>query len=348
MTQTQADMAKKFARATLASAANIMFAGVIASTRAGLQKPRIDAVDEVKPETSRHAKSPEQISAKGWVQILKNTYNQIGEDRVMEVAGGVTFYGLLSLFPAITALVSIYGLFADRATILNHIGFLSSFMPREALTLISDQIQKISQSGDGALSFALIFGLGLALWSANAGMKSMIEALNIAYGVRDSRSFIKLNLQSLFMTLTSILALIVIVAAVAILPIVLNFISLGPVADLLVSLGRWPVLLAMLLLGLAVLYRYGPDRLNVKWRWVTPGSVFAGIGLVITSILFSWYAANFASYNETYGSLGAVIGFMTWCWLSATIVIIGAEVNKEVEDKAGVGGKKNLKAEVPK
>jgi membrane protein len=243
----------------------------------------------------------------------------------------VTYYALLAVFPAIAALVSIYGLFADPATIQDHLNTVSGFLPGGATEVIKDQVSRIASKGGGALSFGFIFGLVLSLWSANAGMKAVFDALNIVYNEDEKRSFIKLNLMSLTFTLGAILFILVAIAGIVVLPIVLNFIGLGKGFEWLLSLARWPVLLIVVVLGLSVIYRFGPSRDKAEWRWVTPGGILAAILWIAGSMLFSWYVANFGSYNETYGSLGAVVGFMTWIWLSTVVVLLGAEVNAEME-----------------
>jgi membrane protein len=252
-------------------------------------------------------------------------------DRILAVAAGVTYFGLLALFPAVTALVSLYGLFADVNTINEHLGALSGILPGGAVEIVGDQVKRIAGSGDQALGFAFFFGLALALWSANAGMKAMFDALNVAYDEEEKRGFIALNLRSLLFTVGAILFILVAIAAIVVLPVVLQFIGLGKVTEWLLWIARWPALLAGVVLALAVLYRFGPSRDQVDWRWLTPGSIVAAVVWIAASMLFSWYVANFANYNETYGSLGAVIGFMTWLWISTTIVLVGAELNAEVE-----------------
>ncbi|MBQ0824813.1 YihY/virulence factor BrkB family protein [Microvirga terrae] len=279
----------------------------------------------------RSADTPTEIPAQGWKDILWRTYEEFNKDRIMSVAAGVTYYALLALFPAIAALVSIYGLFADPATIQDHLNTLSGVLPSGALDIIREQVTRIASKGGGALGFGFIFGLGLSLWSANAGMKAIFDALNIVYGEDEKRSFVKLNLLSLSFTLGAIVFILVALTGIIILPILLNFIGLGSGAEWLVSLARWPILLIGVVLGLSLIYRFGPSRDKAEWRWVTPGGIIAAVLWLAVSMLFSWYVANFGSYNETYGSLGAVIGFMTWIWLSTIVVLLGAEINSEME-----------------
>ena len=286
---------------------------------------------ETERDRGRDAESPTEVPAKGWKDILWRTYEDMNKDRILAVAAGVTYFGILALFPAITALVSMYGLFADALTINDHLATLSGIMPGGATEIIAEQVKRIASQGGGALGFAFFIGLGLALWSANAGMKAMFDALNVAYDEEEKRGFFSLNLRSLTFTLGAIVFILLAVGAIVVIPIVLNFVGLGAVAEWLLWLARWPALLAGVVLGLAVLYRYGPSRDKAEWKWITPGSLLAAVVWLIASMAFSYYVANFGNYNETYGSLGAAIGFMTWMWLSTTIVLVGAELNAEIE-----------------
>jgi membrane protein len=279
----------------------------------------------------READKPTEIPTLGWKDILWRTYEEMGRDRLVSVAAGVTFYALLAIFPAVAALVSIYGLFADPATIEQHLSALSGFLPGGATEIVGEQVKRIASQGDGTLGLSFVAGLAISLWSANAGMKAVFDALNIVYDEEEKRGFIALNLRSLTFTVGAILFLLVALGAIVVLPIALEFIGLKGATEWLLSLVRWPALLAGVVLGLSLLYRYGPSRDKADWRWVTPGGIVAAVLWVVGSMLFSWYAANFGSYNETYGSLGAAIGFMTWIWISTIIILLGAEMNAEME-----------------
>ncbi|WP_295043899.1 YihY/virulence factor BrkB family protein [uncultured Paracoccus sp.] len=263
--------------------------------------------------------------------IAQGTLTQIGNNRVTAVAGGITFFGLLSLFPALTAFVSIYGLVADPATIAGHLDMMQSFLPQGALGIIRDQVQAITASPGTALSLAGIGGLLIAFYSANGGMKALLSALNVAFFQSETRGIIKLNLVSMAFTLGGLMMIIMMLGVIAIVPILLQMLPLAGSTSTWVGLIRWPIMFGVLILALAALYRWGPDAPASRWRWISPGAVIAGVGLVLTSILFSWYAANFANYNETYGSLGAVIALMMWLWFASTVVLVGAEVNSEIE-----------------
>ncbi|MBV0890574.1 YihY/virulence factor BrkB family protein [Paracoccus sp. Z118] len=275
--------------------------------------------------------SPWHLSRASWFTILKNTVKQIGEDRVTSVAGGVVYFALLALFPAITALVSIYGWVADRDTIIESVDLLSRFLPPGAVELVAGQIVAIASAPATALSLAGIVSILLALWTTNGGMKALLQALNVAWYETEKRGFIMLNVVSLAMTLGAILLIIVMIVAITILPTLVRVFAPGSMVEGLVTLLRWPLMFGALLLALAVLYRFGPSKNDPKWQWISPGALLAAVGLIIASVLFSWYVANFGNYNETYGSLGAVVVLMLWLWIAAIVVLVGAELNSETE-----------------
>ncbi len=283
------------------------------------------------PDRGRTAETPSQIPAKGWKDILWRVYAQIGEDRVLSFAAGVTFYALLALFPGITAFVSLYGLFADAGTVSDHLAKLSGILPSGALDIIGEQVRRIASKPAGSLGFAFFSGLVIALWSSNAGMKALFDALNIVYDEDEKRGFIKLNAISLLFTLGALVFLLLALAAVVAIPVVLKLFWFGKVIETLLSILRWPILLIGVLFGLACLYRYGPSRDKAQWRWVTWGSAVAAALWLGGSMLFSWYVASFGNYDATYGSLGAAIGFMTWIWLSTIVILLGGEINAELE-----------------
>jgi membrane protein len=279
----------------------------------------------------RDAETPAEIPAKGWKDIAWRVYEGVQNDRVLLVAAGVTFYALLALFPATAALVSLYGLFADPSTINEHLRLVSGFLPDGALEVIGDQVKRIA-SQKGTLGITFIGTLALALWGANAGTKAIFDALNIIYKEREKRSFVALTLQSLLFTVGAIALMLVALAGIVVVPVMLKLLGIAQESGAaLLSLLRWPLLYLLILFALACLYRYGPSRTEPQWRWVTWGSAIAGGIWIVGSLLLSWYVANFGTYNATYGSLGAVIGFMVWMWLSTIVVLVGAEINAEME-----------------
>ena len=287
---------------------------------------------------------PEEIPPRGWLDIAKRTAKQFSENELMSEAASITFFALLSLFPAIAAIVSIYGLFADPSTIQSHLDSAAGFVPSGGLEIIRDQVKRLTQSPASGLSFGAAFGILAALWSANQGSKAMLSALNDVYGEREGRGFIRLTATSLAFTGGGILALLAGIGLLLVLPLVFNALGLAGALDLVIRIARWPVLLIGLMLGLSILYRFGPSRHRAKWRWVTWGGAIGAIGWIALSYGFSWYVTHFGSYNKTYGSLGAIIGFMTWIWLSSTILLLGAQFNAEMETQTArdttVGGSK--------
>jgi membrane protein len=279
----------------------------------------------------RQATSPWRIPWRGWKDIPWRAYEKMNDNRLLAVAAGVVFYTLLALFPAVTAFVSLYGLVADASTIDRHLSLAAGILPSGAVDILHEQLTRLTSSRTSALSFGFVFGLLFALWSANSGTKAVIDGLNVAYGEAEKRSFICLNLISLVFTLGAFLSLTLAVGAVVVAPIVLAHLGLGGVADTIVRILRWPALVAFVIMGLAILYRYGPSRGEARWTWLSVGSAAAAVGWLVTSALFSWYVANFGTYDATYGSLGAAIGMMMWMWISMIVVLLGAQLNAEIE-----------------
>jgi membrane protein len=271
------------------------------------------------------------MSSAQWRQALLNTYDEFNNDRLLAVAAGVVFYGLLAIFPSIAAFVSLYGLFADSTTIGNHLSLLAGILPAGALDILGEQINRIVGNAGGSLSLAFVSSIAIALWSSNAGMKAMIDALNVIEGVREQRGFLRLNAVSLALTLGAILFLMLSVGVVVALPLVLSMFGLQHLVGALMWFGRWPALLAIVVLALIVLYRFGPNRNDVRWRLLSPGILFAALAWLAGSAALSLYLSKFADYNATYGSLGAGIGLMMWMWLTTIVVLLGAELDVEID-----------------
>jgi membrane protein len=229
--------------------------------------------------------------------------------------------------------VSLYGLIADASTIDQHLSLAAGILPSGAVDILHEQLTRLTSNRTSALSFGFVFGLLFALWSANSGTKAVIDGLNVAFEEAEKRSFLRLNLVSFVFTLGAFLALTLAVGAVVMLPIMLTYIGLGALADALIRILRWPALLAFVVLGLAILYRYGPSRREARWTWLSVGSVAAAVGWLVASALFSWYLSNFGTYNATYGSLGAAIGMMMWMWISMLVILLGAQLNAEIENQ---------------
>jgi membrane protein len=294
----------------------------------------------------RHAVAPWHIPWAGWKDILWRVYASVNDNRLLAVAAGVVFYSLLAIFPAIAAFVSLYGLIADASTIDAHLSLAAGIFPAGAVDILHEQIARLTAKGDARLSLGFITGLAVALWSANAGMKAIIDALNVVYDEKEKRSFVKLNLLSLLFTLIALASLMVALAAIVIAPIIFSAVGLSSVWSLAIAALRWPLLLVLAAMALAAIYRYGPSRAEARWQWLSVGSGAAAIGWLITSALFSWYIAHFGAYNATYGSLGAAVGMMMWMWISAIVILLGGELNAEIEHQTAkdstVGSEKPL------
>ena len=288
--------------------------------------PRANAVRQ-----GRTADAPQNIPAQGWFQVAKRVAKKFSENELMAEAAGCTFYALLSLFPAITAIVSIYGLFADRSNIEGQLNGIAAFLPSGGMDIIRDQVHRLTQSPASGLSVGAVFGLLAALWSANAGTKAMFSALNDVYGEREERGFVRVTATSLAFTLGGIAFLLLGIGLIVALPLVFRALDLDSDFAIVARIGRWPAVLLVLIVALAILYRYGPSRRLARWRWVSWGGAIGAISWLGLSVGFSWYVAHFGNYNKTYGSLGAIIGFMTWIWLSTTVLLVGAQVNAEME-----------------
>jgi membrane protein len=279
----------------------------------------------------RDAASPSDIPAKGWKDILWRVYGNVSDHRILALAAGMTYYSILAIFPALAALVAIYGLFTDPASIAKHLDVVSGFIPGGAAEVAREQLTRVASKGGSTLGFTFAIGLIISLWSANAAMKALFDTLNIVYGEQEKRGFLKLNAMSLGFTLAGIAFILSALAAVVVIPIILEYLGLSNAADLLIRIARWPAMFLALAIGLSFIYRFGPSREAPRWRWITWGSAAATIMWIVASALFSFYAANFGTFNETYGSLGAAIGFMTWLWISAIAILLGAELNAEME-----------------
>jgi len=279
----------------------------------------------------RHADSPTDIPAKGWKDIAFRLKDEIGEDRVGLIAAGVAFYGLLALFPAITALLAIGGLLVEPNQIINQLSALSGIVPEAVMNIITEQATEVAGSREGGLGLAALLGIALAIYSASKGMGSLMEGMNVAYDEKEERGFIRLKLQTLGLTLFLIFGLLVAFAAMIGIPIILNMLNFGAFAKTAATIAIVAIILALSLVGLAVLYRYGPSRDAPEFKWVSPGAIAACIIWVIGSAGFAFYVANFGSYNESFGALGGVVVLLMWLWISAFIVILGAELNAEME-----------------
>jgi membrane protein len=299
--------------------------------RSGDARPARDDRTQGETGRGRSAETPSEIPASGWKDILLRVYRGISENRILLVAAGVTFYALLAIFPGIAALISIYGLFADPASVASHLDTMANVAPGGAIDLLREEMTRLASQGGPTLGVSFVVSLAISLWTANSGVKAIFDALNIVYGEDEKRGFLELNAITLSVTLGIVAFILLTLAAIVAVPVALAYIPLPGVTALVVKVGRWPILFVLVTTALAVLYKYGPSRTEPRWRWITWGSVSAAIVWLAASVLFSWYVASFGSYNKTYGSLGAVIGFMTWIWISIIVVLVGAKLNAEME-----------------
>ncbi len=302
------------------------------------------------PNRKQRAKGPavgtiaNPASPPGTWPLIKRVLSEVSENDLMTQAAAMTFYTLLSIFPGMAMLVALYGLFADPVTISEQVNTLSVVMPGGGTQLLTDELKALTSTPSSGLGWALIISLATSLWTSNQAMKAMFNALNQVHDIKEKRSFITLTSLTLLCTFGTVVFMVLALAGIVVVPAVLAFVGLGPVLDTVLFWLRWPLLLFGLSVLLAVLFRFGPCRTKVVWRWITWGSGFATLGWMAVSVLFSWYVANFGNYNKTYGSLGAVVGFMTWIWISSTVVLIGAQLDAELL-KSTVGKQRSRHAE---
>ncbi|WIJ24796.1 YihY/virulence factor BrkB family protein [Devosia sp. RR2S18] len=279
----------------------------------------------------RQARSPKRIPWAGWKDVLWRLWRSFNEDRVILTAAGVTYFVLLALVPTLTAFVSIYGLFNDTRSVVEQVSLLSGIVPEGGLELIREQLTRLAAENTGTLSLTLLVSLAIALWSASAGVRSMFDAMNIAYQETEKRSFFWVTVLAMIYTFAGAIAAMLVIATVVILPPLLQLIPGSDEYAWIVQIAAYGLMLLIIALAIGALYRWGPSRERAKWRWITPGAVMSVVLLGLTSVTFSWYVTNFSDYSAAYGSLGALIGFLTWVWISAIIIIVGAELNSEIE-----------------
>lgn len=292
---------------------------------------RHDLARATEPGRGRDATEPPEIPVRGWLDIAWRVVLSIPQDRVLATAGSVAFFALLAIFPAIAVVVSMYGIVTDARTIGDHLALLGGILPEGVLALIRDQIGVIVSKETKTLSFAFVAGFLTALWSANSGMGALFDALNVVYGEKEKRSLLVFYGTTFLFTLGAVVFVLLAITAVVVLPVALRIVGVPVSGETILSVARWPLLLIVVMFGLAAVYRYGPSRSSARWGWVSLGSVAAAILWIAASMAFSWYVSSFDSYNRVYGSLGAGIGFMVWIWISVVIVLVGAELNAEME-----------------
>lgn len=289
------------------------------------------------PGRGRGAQFPHEIPARGWRDIAMRTWNEFNADQIPQVAGGVTFFVLLAIFPALAAFVSLYGLFADVGMAEKQFALLANVLPRDAVNFVGGEMIRLAGGARAPLGWAFAISLLFSLLSANGAIKALFNGLNVAYEERERRGIVRLNLTSLGFTIGGLVFVMATMGLLVAAPTALRIVGWeGRINPELLAIARWPTLFAVSAGALAILYRYGPSRERARWRWISWGSTAAALMWLIASMLFSWYVANFGHYERTYGSLGAVVGFMTWIWISTIVVLAGAEMNAEIEHQTAV------------
>jgi membrane protein len=279
----------------------------------------------------RDATRPQHIPLKGWWQIAQRVWTESSRDNLSVVAAGCAFYALFAVFPALSALVALYGLTADPASVDAQFGMLSSVLPQQAYEIVIDQIRRLANTSSQSLGWGLILSIGVAVWSVGNLTQAMFAALNIAYEEPERRSVLRFYLSAFTFAVLGIASGALMLIAIVYVPILFTYAGYPDAFERLVRIARWPLLALVVLVLLALLYRYGPCRRSAKWRWVTVGSVFATVLWLIASAGFSYYVSHFANYDRIYGSLGAVVVLLFWLYLSFYIVLLGAEINAELE-----------------
>ncbi len=275
--------------------------------------------------------SPRQIGMRGWLSVARRVKDEIGDDNVVIIAAGMAFFGLLALFPALAALVSIYGMVADPVDVQRHSEALASMLPPSVRSVVHNRLEDLIAHSASALKYSAVASIAAALWSASAGTKSSITAINIAYDESEKRGFLKLRGLALLLTLGAVLVVSVSLILLTVLPTLLSWLPFTQLTKAIVSYGRWPLLVVLMMLALAVLYRYAPCRKKPRWRWVSSGAVLATLLWLLATLGFSFYVSHFGSYAETYGAVGGVVVLMLWLFITSFVVLLGAEVNAEVE-----------------
>ncbi|KRD64935.1 YihY/virulence factor BrkB family protein [Ensifer sp. Root278] len=299
--------------------------------RARQDEPLYPLSEDTDQSRGRSADVPEDIPRKGLYDVLWRVVHEVSGDRVALVAAGVTFYLLLALFPALGAIVALYGLLADPVDIAEHLRTLAYVLPPGAFDILATQVRALVQIRDATLSLAFFIGFAIALLSARNGTLALFDAMNVAYQEVEKRGFVRLNLIAIVFTLCAMIALILMIVITAALSTLLRVAFLDPTNETVVLLAGWSLVVVAALTGAAVVYRVGPSRQPAKLRWLTWGSVFATSAWIVMSLGYAWYLNNLANYAASYGALGGLVGFLIWLWLSVTLLIVGAELNAELE-----------------
>jgi membrane protein len=290
------------------------------------------AAQALEPVSTSRAAPANPTTPPGWVHVGWRVFASIFEHRLLTTSGGVAFFALLAIFPALATIVSLYSLFADPHAIPERVALLAGVVPTSIIDLIKGEIQSLAEKNSNTLSTAFLIGLVVSMWSANSGVSALFDALNIVHGETEERSLLQFYATTFAITLGAVVYGLIAISGV--LPMAFRFLKLGEQVQNFEAIFRWPATLLLVMIWLSVIYRVGPSRSDAKCRWVTWGSGLAAILLVVASMVFTWYLAEFNSYNRLYGSLGAVVGFMTWLWISIVVMLLGAEVDAAIESKS--------------
>ena len=290
--------------------------------------------------------SPQEFSLANWWQITKRVLHKVEQDNMSLIAAGVAFYFLLAMFPLLAALVSMYGLFTDQQTLLQHMNLLVGVIPEQSREILEAQIESLLSTDNSALSIGFVFSFLLAIWSGGKGSVALITACNISYKESNTRSFFKMLLVRTMLTLATILTMLLMLLMIVIIPFALSM--LDETSQSLLGWVTWPVLLIIFNLSLASLYKYAPHRASAKWRWTTPGALLATLFWLVGSYFFNLYITEYASYNETYGSMGGVVILLMWFYVTAFTILLGAAINAATElqtEEDTTAGKEKPKGE---
>lgn len=269
----------------------------------------------------------DKMMEKAPVQYGLRFYENVENDNIGLLAAGVAFYFFLAAFPAIGALISLYGLFSDPAFITDQFQNLDHFLPPESLKILADQAMSISSTSGTALGLGVIVGLLLTIYSTTKGVKALMTGLNVAYNEKEKRNFVVLNYTAFILTFVMLVYMIFALSLIAFMPAMFNFVHIPSSIGEPLLAARWPLLTVCAVVGLQIVYYYAPSHSTPRWRWFSWGALVAALFWLGASSLFSLFVSNFGNYNETYGSLGAVAVLLLWFWLSALTILIGAEVN---------------------
>jgi membrane protein len=279
----------------------------------------------------REAAKPREVPPKGWLDALKRTRRGVRDSNLSIVAAGVAFYAFLALVPALIAVVAIYGLVANPADVKSQITSFTDALPRDAQRLLSNQLSSITRGASGGTGIAALIAIAGALWSASSGIAALNTGLTVANRENETRGPLKRRTLALVLTLFAVTGVLLMLALVVALPSVISSIGISGIGGTALELARWPLMAGLLFVGLAVIFRYGPQRRRPQWRWVSPGAIVAVIVGLVASIGFSIYVSLLGNYNKTYGALGAIIIMLLWLYLMAFAVLFGAAMNAELE-----------------